>query len=300
MAPPDKPITPKIADEVHRYGRLDGGLYHPSLLEDIVRDVEKRERLRSMKAIFFSGAPLETSCGNWIASNTGALRNGIGSTEGFSWPALVSADPVEDWGYLHLYPVNGIKFVPVGVDASSGAENELYELVVERTPETDHYTNFFQARPGTDVWRTRDLWKPHPDPTKTSHWLYQGRADDLVVLSGEVKMYAAQLEAKITGHPLIREALVGGKQRKWPFLLLELVNVAGNNANAAFEDDVWPWIDKLNSESTHEAVRLQKSLVVITDPERPFVRLAKGSMSRQQTLQLYEKDIDALYSAIER
>lgn len=45
-------------------------------------------------------------------------------------------------------------------------------------------------------------------------------------------------------------------------------------------------------------VRLRKSLVVITDPERPCVRVAKGSVARNQTLQLYEKDIDAMYRAI--
>jgi acyl-coenzyme A synthetase/AMP-(fatty) acid ligase len=250
MAPPDKPVTLEIAEGVHQYGRLDGGMYHPSLLQDVVRDEEKREKLRSMKIIAFSGAHLESNCGDWIASNPCTLVNIVGSTEGFTWPLLIPAARRENWSYIHLYPLNGVKFVPVGLDAVYGAGSELYELVVERTPETDTFTNFFQARPDMDIWRTSDLWKPHPDPTKTSHWLYQGRTDDLVVLTGEVKMYAAQLEAKITSHPLIREALVGGKQRESPFLLLELIDdTPGTNVKTVFENDIWPWIDQLNTES---------------------------------------------------
>lgn len=299
MAPPDKTITEDLADQIHRYAKLDGGIYHPSLLEVLVRDEQKREQFRHLKVVFYSGSPLESKTGEWIASRFGSIRNIIGSTEGFSWPALKVVDPVADWAYSHFFPIKGMNFVRVGIDGTYGVDGDLYELIVERTPDTEFFTNFFHARPDESEWRTKDLWKPHPNPAISGHWLYQGRTDDLVVLSGEIKMYASALEEKISNHPLIRSALVGGKQRKWPFLLLELVDQPAGDQKRFLEEKIWPLVDEINKESTHDSVRLRLSLVLVADAERPFVRLAKGSLARNPTLELYKEDVDRLYEAID-
>ncbi|KAL1967402.1 hypothetical protein VTN77DRAFT_3187 [Rasamsonia byssochlamydoides] len=315
LGPPDKPVTPELADQMHQFARLEGGVYPPSLLQDLVRDEEKRENLRPLKAILYGGAPLERTCGEWLATNLGSLRNLIGSTEGGMWPTLVPADPVADWDYIHFHPAGGATFVPVKASVSSirhdtqeqhQQQQELYELVFERNPNMEAYTNFFHVFPHLDRWPTKDLWVPHPDPAKRfSHWRYQGRTDDLVLLSGEVKMYAAQLEARIEAHPLVRAALVGGNQRKWPFLLLEIVQQPESeekqDSTQILDDQIWPWIEQLqlnsNSEgSTHETVQLRRSLVIVADAEKkPFVRVAKGSVNRNQTFKLYEREIDELY-----
>lgn len=302
MAPPDKTITADLADQIHRYARLDGGIYHPSLLEDLVRDEQKREQFGHLEVVFYGGSPLESTTGDWIASKFGIVRNVLGSTEGFGWPTLTIADPVADWSYVHFFPTKGVKFVPVGIDNTYGVDGDLYELVAERTLETETFTNFFHVRPDLNEWRTKDLFKPHPNPAMTGHWLYQGRTDDLVVLSGEIKMYASALEDKISKHPFIRSALVGGKQRKWPFLLLELVDQPTGELpeqKRLLEEEIWPWVDEINKESTHDSVRLRLSLVLIADATRPFVRLAKGSLARNPTLELYKEDVDRLYAAID-
>ncbi|CRG91902.1 hypothetical protein PISL3812_08956 [Talaromyces islandicus] len=302
MAPPDKTITADLADQIHRYAQLDGGIYHPSLLEDLVRDEKKREHFRHLKVVFYGGSPLESTTGAWLASNFASVRNAIGSTEGFSWPTLTVADPVADWAYVHFFPIKGINFVRIGVDGTYGVDTDLYELVVERTLETETFTTFFQARPDETKWHTKDLWKPHPNPELSGHWLYQGRTDDLVVLSGEIKMYASALEDKISGHPLVRSALVGGKQRKWPFLLLELVDQPAKDPSEhkrLLEEQIWPWVDEINKESTHDSVRLRLPLILIANAAKPFVRLAKGSLARNPTLELYKEDIDKLYAAVE-
>lgn len=304
MGPPDRPFDVVLADETHRYARLDAGMYHPSLLQDLVRDEVKRQELGKLKLICYAGAPLETKTGQWLASEFGTLRNVLGSTESFSWPLAQVLDVKNDWSYIHFYPVSGIEFQPVGLasskhvgSSSEGSvvnEDELYELVVHRTLETDALTNIFRSLPHVSVWHTNDLWKPHPDPAKKNHWLYQGRSDDLVVLSGEIKMYAAHLEDRITSaHPSIRTAIVGGHQRKWPFLLLELVD------SKTTLDDVWPRVNEINIRYTHSSVRLNRSLVLVAEPSRPFVRVAKGSVARNQSLNLYAKDIESLYAAME-
>ncbi|OKL60947.1 hypothetical protein UA08_03244 [Talaromyces atroroseus] len=310
MAPPGRLIDANLADEMHRYARLDGGMYHPSLLQDLVRDEHKRQELGKLKVIFYSGSPLETTTGQWLASNFGTVRNLLGSTESFGWPVARVIDPVNDWNYIHFYPTNGLHFEPVGLEGAkdakkSGKENdendELYELIVRRTPETETLTNIFLSRPHLTEWPTRDLWKPHSDPAKKGHWLYRGRTDDLVVLSGEIKMYAASLEDKISSaHPLIRTALIGGNQRKWPFLLLELVDSATASPSSATLDDIWSRLEEINNRYTHGSVRLHRSLVLVVDKSRPFVRLAKGSVARNPTYALYKQDIDDLYAAMEK
>ncbi|EEA26507.1 hypothetical protein TMatcc_005213 [Talaromyces marneffei ATCC 18224] len=305
MGPPDRPFDAALADEIHQYARFDAGMYHPSLLQDLVRDEDKRQQLSKLKLICYAGSPLETKTGQWLASEFGTVRNMLGSTESFGWPIAQVFDVKNDWNYIHFYPVNGIEFKPVGLASANHVESkiddgvvqeeELYELVVHRTVETDALTNIFRSRPQATVWPTKDLWKPHPDPAKKNHWLYQGRSDDLIVLSGEIKMYAAHLEDKIaSAHPLIRTALVGGHQRKWPFLLLELADYTTTI------DDVWPRVNEINLHYTHSSVRLNRSLVLVTEPSRPFVRVAKGSVARNQTLELYRKDVDSLYAAMEQ
>lgn len=305
IGPPDRPFDVELADEIHRYARLDVGMYHPSLLQDLVRDEVKRQELGKLKLICYAGSPLETKTGQWLASQFGTLRNLLGSTESFAWPMAQVFDMRKDWNYIHFYPVKGVEFEPVGLASSKSLRSksdgkivdkeELYELVVHRTVETDALTNVFRSLPQASIWRTKDLWKPHPDPAKKNHWLYQGRSDDLVVLSGEIKMYAAHLEDKIaSAHPSIRTALVGGHQRKWPFLLLELAD------SATSLDDVWPHVDEINLRYTHSSVRLSRSLILVTEPSRPFVRVAKGSVARKQTFDLYAKDIDGLYAALEQ
>lgn len=307
MAPPDRPVDADLADEIHRYARLDGGMYHPSLLQDLVRDEHKRQELGKLKTIFYSGSPLETTTGDWLASTFGTLANILGSTEGFSWPNARVIDPVKDWSYIHFYPMNGLHFQPVGLarekkdnNNDDDDDNELYELVVYRTPETEAFTNIFLSRPHLSRWPTKDLWKPHPDPAKSGHWLYRGRTDDLVVLSGEIKMYAADLEDKVcSAHHLIRTALIGGNQRKQPFLLLELAAATDCDETAAL-DEIWSHLSAINTRYAHGSVRLSRSLVLVADKSRPFVRLAKGSLARNQTFALYKQDIDNLYAEMDR
>lgn len=311
MAPPHRPIDASLADEMHRYARLDGGMYFPSLLQDIVRDERKRQELGKLQIIYYSGSPLETKTGQWLASNFGTLRNILGSTECFAWPTATVIDQVKDWDYIHFYPIKGLEFKPVGLTALNDSQDarregeitELYELIAHRNPDTEVLTNIFQSRPDVSVWPTKDLWRPHPDPAKEGHWLYQGRTDDLVVLSGEIKMYAAFLEDKISSsHPSIRAALIGGNQRKWPFLLIELMEPVthDNTGSDTTLDEIWSRLDEINNEYTHGSVRLHRSLALVADASRPFVRLAKGSVARNQTFEVYKHDIDELYANIEK
>lgn len=321
MAPPDGAFDAELAHKIHLHARLDGGLYHPSLIQDLVRDSSKRDELGKLEFVLFSGSPLETRTGQWLATQFGNVGSIFGSTEGFGWPTASVVDRKNDWNYVHFYPLDGLEFRAVGLTsvekrtdlAMKQTENEedkdeklveeLYELIVHRTVQTEALTNIFRSVPHLSMFPTKDLWKPHPDPAKKNHWLYQGRTDDLVVLSGEIKMYAAHIEDRISSaHPFIRNALIGGNQRKQPFLLFELHDaVVIDEANTAknISDEIWPAVDDINVRYLHNSVRLTRPLLILADSNRPFVRLAKGSVARNQTFELYAEEIDLAYAVLE-
>lgn len=190
--------------------------------------------------------------------------------------------------------------------------DDLYELVVPRSAERSAaFTNFFAAcetmglGDDVEVVRTKDLFSPHPDAEVMKKgaglWKYRGRTDDLVVLSGEVKMYAGTLEERIRCHPRVKHALVGGYQRRVPFLLLEIaqgVEVETEEQKERVLDEVWPVVEEANKHVGPRG-KLRRELTLLAVKEKPFVRLGKGSVDRRGTLARYEKEVDELYEGFQ-
>jgi acyl-coenzyme A synthetase/AMP-(fatty) acid ligase len=52
----------------------------------------------------------------------------------------------------------------------------------------------------------KDLYSPHP--TKSGLWLYEGRADDIVVLANCEKFNPVEAEQMISSHPDIKAAII--------------------------------------------------------------------------------------------
>lgn len=171
-----------------------------------------------------------------------------------------------------------------------------HELVVKRTPFSEEYTSFFDSVPSAKIeFRTKDLWSRHPDPAKSHLWKYEGRTDDLIVLSGEVKMYAAQLEERLKNCEGIQHALAGGQQRPVPFLLLEAIEAPQTEDDAArLLDKIWPAIEEHNR-NVLETTQLRKELAMVAPKGRPFARVAKGAVDRRNTFKAFEQDISRLY-----
>lgn len=171
-----------------------------------------------------------------------------------------------------------------------------HELIIKRTPLSEAYTVFFDAVPSAkDEFRTKDLYSRHPDPAKSHLWKYEGRTDDLVVLSGEVKMYAATLEEQLRSVPGVKHALVGGQQRPVPFLLIEPVDEPQTEEQAQkLLSDIWPAIEEHNR-NVLETTQLRWQLAMVAPKDRPFVRSGKGSVDRRNTFKEFEKEIAQLY-----
>ncbi|KAK7531563.1 putative AMP-binding enzyme [Phyllosticta citribraziliensis] len=284
--PSNKLVDRDVAIEIYKYGNVVGGTHPPFLVEEMLRVPEGRDLLQKSKYVCFGRAPLSKAAGDMLASWGNAYPI-MGSTEGGPWVTFVPEDQ-RDWQYFSFHRVMSIVF-----DHHVGP---YHELVVKRTPFSEEYTSFFDSVPSAKIeFRTKDLWSRHPDPAKSHLWKYEGRTDDLIVLSGEVKMYAAQLEERLKNCEGIQHALAGGQQRPVPFLLLEAIEAPQTEDDAArLLDKIWPAIEEHNR-NVLETTQLRKELAMVAPKGRPFARVAKGAVDRRNTFKAFEQDISRLY-----
>lgn len=296
---PDK----QIVLDVLRNAPVSAASFPPSLLEELIADPVCRKALRQLKKIVYGGAPLAAWTNRIIASEfEGTVSSALGSTEGGLWLTGSSPDPA-DQGYFLLHPFMAPDFQHTDAD--------LYELVIKRTPQSEAYTNFFRCIDSTPShlaahfgfnrgnkateFRTKDLFSPHP--TKPGLWKYRCRKDDLVLLSGEVKMYAGAIEEAVSAHPAISAVVVGGQHRSRPFLLVEpAIPATTDDRKAEFMNEIWPAVEAEN-EKNHESARLEKALVIIVGSKRKMVRTPKGTVDRKATLSAFEGEINDVYKS---
>jgi acyl-CoA synthetase (AMP-forming)/AMP-acid ligase II len=296
---PDK----KTVLEVLRNAPVSAASFPPSLLEELLAEPIHRKELQTLKKIVYGGAPLAKWATRIISDEfAGTVSSALGSTEGGLW-LTVSAPSPADHGYFLFHPFMSASFQHTSAD--------LYELVVLRTPQSESYTNFFRCVESTPTnlavhfgfekgeeiteFRTRDLFSPHPD--KEGLWRYRCRKDDLVLLSGEVKMYAGAVEEAISAHSAVGAVLVGGQYRSRPFLLVEpATHITTNEQQAEFVDEIWPTVEAEN-EKHHESARLQRELVIVVGAEEKMTLTAKGSVDRKATLSAFEREIDQIYKS---
>jgi thioester reductase-like protein len=131
------------------------------------------------------------------------------------------------------------------------------------------------------------------------HWCYKGRVDNIIVFSNGEKLNPVSMEEIITGHPAIKGALIVGQGRFQPALILEPFITPKDSAEAeALIDSIWPLVEEANKETVaHGAV--VRRLVVLSDPDRPFVRAGKGTVQRSQTVDAYKDYVDSIYAHAE-
>ena len=181
-------------------------------------------------------------------------------------------------------PGQGVEFDQVS--------DEHYELVIRRS-DTAWWQQIFLLFPDLRQFRTKDLFERHP--TKPHLWRWVGRADDTIrIPHGDAldALEVGELEVSIEQAPSVHTALMAGSGRARPFLLVEPMGESrGPDVLERVRKDVeaacasWPpW------------ARIDRRLVLLTDPARPLARSAKGSLLRAIVLADYAADIDALYA----
>jgi hypothetical protein len=214
--------------------------------------------------------------------------NLLGATETGALPSWIPS--VEDWQYFAYHPaLKGIEFREVG--------DGLYQLFVKRHPSTDPYHGTWSTFPHLQEYTMNDLYTKHP--TKEHLWLYEGRADDVIVLSNGEKLNPSSMELTLVGHQGVKGALVVGQARFAPAVIIELEEdlarkVEVKEEREAIINALWPFVMEANRSAPGHA-QLSRDKIIFSKPGKPFPRAPKGTVLRRQTLKLYEKEIDELY-----
>lgn len=286
LGPGTSPLSADVVVQIHKQVHIDGGLYPPSILEQMCKLPSGLETLSQLDFIIFAGSPLSRSTGEMLASRT-KLHNAIGSTEmGVCANLLIES---ANWDYFRFHPYLGYQ-----MERHEGSD--VYELVIHRDPVLHNFQSIFHLYPQSNSFRTKDLFIPHP--TKADLWKYQGRVDDLIIFSHGEDLNPIEMEDTIAQHPEIAAVVIGGKGRATPFAIVERVNQTstGEKDFETMLDQIWPSFVEAN-EKCSQYVRIQKSYIIFTIPKKPLQRTPKGTINRQKSFSEYQSEIDALYES---
>lgn len=281
LGPVHKPPSGEICNEIMKRVKLHSIYTPPTVLEQLLLEEGGLERAGKLDFIIFSGGPLAPSAGDQIAPVVD-LGQYIGSTEIGIIPGILPK--AETWRFFEFHPVFGCKLEHVTEDQ--------FELTVPHDASLD-WIRPAPYRIEPDVWRTKDLFKQHHE--KPYAYRFHGRADDICVLSNGEKFNPVTMEAIIQGAPFLSGALIVGQGR---FQAALLVEPKGDTPPGAAHDElvekIWPWVQKANIDGPAHA-QIFRSKILVTSPDKPFVRAGKGTIVRAKSTEAYNEEIEALY-----
>ncbi|KAL9574176.1 hypothetical protein ACKAV7_001691 [Fusarium commune] len=258
---PNQPLNVDTAMEYLNRSGADGAMLPPSVIDGLAASVEGMEALAKLKLLITGGAPYSPQ-------------------DPKLWRYFIFNDEV------------------MGIDWRRHDSSE-YELVVRRKASDPGNQGCFYNFPELSEWRTNDIFQPHP--TLKDHWLYKGRADDIIVFSNGEKLNPLTIEGIVSDHPLVKSALVVGQGMFQAALIIEPVAEAqprNEGESKALLDKIWPAIEKANAETVAHG-RIAANFVAFADPALPFSRADKGTIQRGKTVKLYAEFISDLYEKAE-
>ncbi|KAH7193917.1 uncharacterized protein B0J16DRAFT_87053 [Fusarium flagelliforme] len=288
MSLPNKPLGVDSVLECLEGSGAQGVVLPPFIVEGLAASEKGVKALLKLQFLKFAGGNLSPAVGDFLVEKGVKLNNLIASTESFPYALYHPIDP-KLWKYFVFDSET------MNIDWRQCGPNE-YEFVIVRKDMSDPGSqSVFYIFPELSEWSTKDIFQPHP--TLKDHWLYKGRADDIVVFSNGEKLNPVSIEAAVAGHPLVNGALVVGQGKFQAALIIELVDEAvstNDDEKKAFIEKVWPVVEKANSETVAHG-RITKDLVAVADPALPFARAGKTTVQRAATVKLYEQFIEDLY-----
>ncbi|KAL8885719.1 MAG: hypothetical protein Q9215_006473 [Flavoplaca cf. flavocitrina] len=273
-------------DEMHKHANVDASMGAPSLYEELSRNVDSLARIKKMHYVVASGAPLSQTAGSLISKYTRVISN-LGATETACLQRLAPA--IDDWAYFYWHPTHS------GIEMRESMDG-LYELFLVKDPKLSLYQGIFNTFPNIQEWSMNDLYARHPDPAKSFLYTYQGRKDDIVVLSNGEKIAPALMEATLMSHPLVKGAMVVGKGKFQPAVLVDLAEEPPKSAMQRHKkvQQLMPVIHEANVHAPSHG-KLDQYHVLFADPEKPMSYLGQGKIQRSQTFALYAKDIEEVF-----
>ncbi|KAI4156985.1 MAG: hypothetical protein L6R39_000848 [Caloplaca ligustica] len=282
IGPPLMPPSADLVREIMEQQRLRSLFIPPAVAEQILEAPDGLDFFKGLDFMYTAGGPLSQNAGDAIARAT-VLVQLYGSTETSQIPQLVPQP--EHWEYMEWHPI-----VKHEMRVTDSDDNTIRELVLYMDSDTEKTAALNHNIPGATEYPTRDLFKSHP--TKPGLWRFNGRKDDIIVLSNSEKFFPVPMETKLSGHPLLSGVVVIGQGRFQPALLAEPKEEVSDRS--AFLQDLWPAIEEANALVPGQG-RIIRSKILVASKQKPFVRAAKGTIVRNLTEAVYKEEVETLY-----
>ena len=279
--------SPHLIADIIRCGKVNVLMAAPSWAREICRYPETLGALKKLVMVQYTGSPMDDVTGKLLCTHV-RLVPGMGSTECGPYVLDPSDDPTE-WGYYGFWSGLGIHFESLNAGEGQPPERQQYELIFRKS-EKAVWQQIFLIKPELDVYRTGDVFAPHP--SKKGLWRYLGRTDDTIKMGNGKQLQVTEPEKTIAQNSAVQAVLLDGAARDHTFLLVELAVGAPQGEEGL--DCVWPEIEKAN-QALPAFARVARDCVVLVDPHKPLPRSAKGTLLRKDAFRLYEEDINALY-----
>ncbi|KGO66718.1 Male sterility, NAD-binding [Penicillium italicum] len=286
---PDKPLTTDVFTHIMNLEPFPKwGLVTPFILEELAASQKGRDALARLSGLNFGGAPMARATGDTI-SGLVLLQSMFGSSETSYTPILLCEDP-GDWDYFEWNPAFSTRMEEV--------DNGLWELILPRGPDSRYYHGVFHTYPELTQYRTGDLFQAHP--SKAGLWHYEGRADDIIVLSNGEKFNPVDAEKLIQSHSLVDHAAVFGQDRFQAGIIVEpkWMELPPGWTIEWLHQVIKPVLAQANAALPAHA-RILDSHVRFSSPDQPFDLSPKGTLRRRDIFKKYSVVIDEVYSPVD-
>ncbi|KAJ3918426.1 acetyl-CoA synthetase-like protein [Lentinula edodes] len=265
----------------------------PAMLQIWSRSDSDIDVLRSLEIVIFAGGPLPPAIGDHLVSKKVHICSVYGGTEFGCVTTLKLTEDRNEWQWHRFSEEIEISWLPQG--------DGTFEC---RFLAVDSHALAVENMSNPRGYATSDLFVPHP--TKQGLWKIVGRVDDVVVLSTGEKCVPAPMENTLLMSPLIQGVVMFGRQRDQPGVLIEPspgneIEVDDPEQVSNYRNKIWQvWsVIEEGNRLVPAYSRIYKETILISAPEKPLPRAAKGTILRKAAYQLYEKAINRIYEIID-
>ncbi|MCJ1399949.1 hypothetical protein MMC11_003152 [Xylographa trunciseda] len=249
-----------LLTEVMKSQSLRALYISPVIVEQLLQEPEGIDFFKGLDFVCYTGGPFSQTAGNLL----------------MEVPQLATSR--DDWAYMEWNPVFHVEM------QESEDEEGAFELVLYANNTTENMSALNHNLPGTNLWRTKDLFKPHP--TKQSLWCFHGRRDGIVVPANSEKFNPVPFELMVQSHPPVAGAIVVGLGRPQPTLILE---PRANAERATLIQDICHTIIEANLLVPGQG-RIVRTKIILTTTGKSLIRAGKGTIVRKLTEDAYAKE----------
>ncbi|KAJ5722467.1 hypothetical protein N7488_000502 [Penicillium malachiteum] len=259
----------------------------PCILEQWASEPDAYKQAESLDFVVYAGGPLAPGVGQRLNEYADVCQM-YGSLE-IGQVQMLVAQPGE-WQYLEPNPVDECDMQEI--EEGSG----LYEMVLHQDERFRDRRTLSHTFPQVKEWRTKDLFTPHP--TKKGLWQFHSRTDDVIVLGSGYKVFPLPMEIALQADPNIAGALIIGNGRPGAALIIEPAPSVKTLSKDDFMQRIWPSVVTANAVAASYA-KIQRSHIILTNPEIGFLRTRKGTIVRKLSEALYTATIDSVFNGTE-